>query len=424
MAKDSIHRWQFRAKFRAGFYSWKGSASASKNLRAAVSEIRKGYKNDPLEAVEATIYLMTCFWPAFRGIDDSGGALGNAIRAAIDKLVPLLIAAPADDELRKAWTLRLFEAIRADGIDHLSTLVEQWGTICVTDALRAYWIDELLPDTARAMRSRRDDYYYFCGTDACLSCLLESGRYDELRRLLDLDDPPFWSYESYWAQALVRQGRVDDALHHACSLLSEDDDLKDNLAVYCPEALAINRFCEATLYDAGRKREAYEQYALRAQPDMTYLAHFRSLVKRYPEYEPREILLDLMEKSGRPKQAWFSSARECQWYDVALQCAESGPVSPSTLATAARDTLESHPEFAWRVSLLAIKYLLVDYTKVDEHDVVVAVRQLVQGASNAGVLLEALATLQQVLALRKKAQKVPTLVQNELKRLGVSTQRQ
>jgi hypothetical protein len=423
MAKSSQQRWEFPAKFRAGLYSWKGSASATKNLHAAVSEIRRGYKSDPREAVEAIIYLMGCLWPTFRGIDDSGGGLGNAIRAAIDKLVPLLMAAPADDELRKAWTLRLFEAIRADGVEHLSPVAGQWGKICVTEALRAYWIEELLPDTVRALRSRRDDYYYFCGTAACLSCLLESGRYDELRRLLDLDDPPFWSYESYWAQALVRQGHVDDALHHAHSLLPDDDDLKGNLSVYCPTTLAIERFCEATLYDAGRKGEAYEYYALRAQPDMTYLAHFRSLVKRYPEYEPRKILLDLMEKSGRPKQAWFSAARACKCYDVALQCATSGPVSPTTLATAARDTLESHPDFAWRVSLLAIKYLLVNYTKVDEQDVVVAVRHLVQGACNAGVLLEALAALRQVLALRKKAQKVPSLVQKELKRLGLSRQR-
>jgi hypothetical protein len=161
MAKNSKHRWEFQTKFRAGLYSWKGSASATKNLRAAVSEIRKLSKSDPLEAVEATICLMGCFWPAFRGIDDSGGVLGNAIRAAIDKLAPLMIAAPADDELRKAWTRQLFEAIRADGVEHLSTLAGQWGTICVTDALRAYWIEELRPNAARAMRSRRDDFYYF-----------------------------------------------------------------------------------------------------------------------------------------------------------------------------------------------------------------------------------------------------------------------
>jgi hypothetical protein len=82
--------------------------------------------------------------------------------------------------------------------------------------------------------------------------------------------------------------------------------------------------------------------------------------------------------------------------------------------------LESHPDFAWQVSLLAIKYLLVDYRKVDEQDVVVSVRHLVQGAHNAGALKEAMARLRQVLALRKKAQKVPRIVKGELRRLGIS----
>jgi hypothetical protein len=88
------------------------------------------------------------------------------------------------------------------------------------------------------------------------------------------------------------------------------------------------------------------------------------------------------------------------------------------------DTLGSHPDFAWQVSLLAIKYLLVDYGKVEEEDVILAVRHLVQGACNAGVLGEALEALRQVLALRKKAQKVPSVVRKELKRLGLSRQKE
>ena len=130
--------------------------------------------------------------------------------------------------------------------------------------------------------------------------------------------------------------------------------------------------------------------------------------------------MDLIEKSGRPKQAWFSSARRCELYDIALQCAESGPVNPSTLATAARDTLGSHPDFAWRVSLLAIKYLLVDYTDVSEHDVTTAVRHLVEGARNAGRMEDGMTALCKVLDLRKKAQKIPRVVREELRRLGMS----
>jgi len=422
MSKPGKRQWEFKPKFRARLYSWNGSAKAAKNLRAAVSEIRKAYKSDPLEAVEAAVYLMGRFWPAFQDIDSSSGSLGGAVNATIDKLLPLVIDAPADEPLRKKWTCRLFEAVCDDGAEYLGRLTEQWGRICATDSLRGCWGEEFLPLTEKALKSRRDDYYYFVGTSACLSCLLESGRYDELRRLLDLDDPPFWHYESYWAEALLRQGRIDDAIRHARSLLpGDDDDDLDGFHAYSPDALEIKRFCEQTLYDVGRRREAYEQYSLAAQPDTTYLNHFRSLQRRYPEFEPREILMDLIEKSGRPKQAWFSSARKCELYNIALQCAESGPVNPSTLATAARDTLESHPDFAWRVSLLAIKYLLVDYTDVSEHDVTTAVRHLVEGARNAGRMEDAMTALRKVLDLRKKAQKIPRIVKEELNGLGVSS---
>lgn len=421
MSKSGKRQWGFKPKFRAGLYSWKGSAKATKNLRAAVSEIRKAYKTEPLEAVEAAVYLMGRFWPAFQDIDGSSGALGKAVNDTIDKLLPLVIDAPADEPLRKKWMVRLYKAICDDGVEYLGHLTEQWGRICVTDSLRGHWVEEFLPFTRKALKSRRDDYYYFVATSACLSCLLESGRYDELRRLLDLNDLPFWHYESYWAEAILRQGQIDDALRHARSLLPGDDEGgADGFHAYSPNALQIKQFCEQTLYDAGRRREAYEQYSLPAHPETTYLNHFRSLIRRYPEFEPGEILMDLIEKSGRLKQAWFSSARKCKLYDIALQCAESGPVNPSTLATAAQDTLGSHPDFAWRVSLLAVKYLLVDYVDVSEHDVTTAVRHLVEGARNAGNLGEAMGALRRVLDLRKKAQKIPRIVREELKRLGVS----
>lgn len=188
---------------------------------------------------------------------------------------------------------------------------------------------------------------------------------------------------------------------------------------YDPYQIEIPEFCERALIESGRRIEAYEQYALSATPLSTYLAHFRSLVRRYPEYEPEQILIDLIDKSGLPLKSWFSWARQCELYDLALQCVTDGPISPNTIATAARDTLELHPEFAWEFSLLAIKYLLVDYLKFDDTDVRIAVRNLVIGAQNAESLPEAMVGLRKVLALRKHAQKVPYLVKDELGRLGL-----
>ena len=418
MAKDTKPKWAFKPRFRVGLYSWNGTAKAAKNLRAAVSEIRKAYKKSPLEAVDAAIYLMERIWPALEHIDGSSGVLGRAVNDTIDKLLPLVIEAPADEQLRKKWTQRLFDAICDDGVEYLSPVTDHWGRLCVTDSLRYYWLEEFLPQAERALGSRREDYYYFAGTTACLSCLLESGRYEALRRLLDLANRPFWPYEAYWAEALLRQGRVDDAIQYAQSLISASSE-DGRLSPYDSTATAIDRFCEKVLYDAGRRREAYEQYSLHAMSSSTYLSHFQSLTRRYPEYEPRQILMDLIEKSGHRKQSWFSSARKCEMYDIALQCAESGTVNPSTLATAARDTAQSHPWFAWRVSLLGIKYLLLDYVDVSELNVSLAVRRLVEGARSAGELADALVALGQVLDMREKAQKIPRIVRAELHRLGV-----
>ena len=419
MAKDNKPKWAFKPKFRAGVYSWHGTAKATKNLRAAVSEIRKAYRKNPLDAADAAIYLMERIWPALEHIDGSSGALGRAVNDAIEKLLPLVIEAPADESLRKKWTYRLLDAIYDDGVEYLSPVTDQWGRLCATGSLRDYWLEEFLPQTERALGSRSEDYYYFVGTSACLSCLLESERHEELRRLLDLADRPFWPYEAYWAEALLRQGHVDDAIRHARSLIPGPSREDGRLYSYGSTATEIDRFCEKVLYDAGRRREAYEQYSLQAMSSSTYLSHFQSLTRRYPEYEPRQILMDLIEKSAHPKHSWFSSARKCEMHEIALQCAESGTVNPSTLATAARDTVQSHPWFAWRVSLLGIKYLLLDYVDVSELDVSLAVRRLVEGARNAGELEDALTALGQVLDMRRKAQKIPRIVQAELKRLGV-----
>jgi len=88
--------------------------------------------------VEAIVWLIGRFWPAFRDIDSSSGALSKAVDDTIDKLLPLVIDAPADEPLRKSWTVRLFEAICDDGVEYLGRLTEQWGRICVTHSLRGH----------------------------------------------------------------------------------------------------------------------------------------------------------------------------------------------------------------------------------------------------------------------------------------------
>jgi hypothetical protein len=127
MSRSKKRQWEFKPRFRARLYSWNGSTKATKNLRAAAAEIRKGYKTAPLEAVEAVVYLMGRFWPAFQDIDGSSGALGEAVNDTIDKLLPLVVDPPADEQLRKKWPLRLFDAICDDGVEYLGRLSNTLG---------------------------------------------------------------------------------------------------------------------------------------------------------------------------------------------------------------------------------------------------------------------------------------------------------
>ncbi|WP_201157058.1 hypothetical protein [Rhodobaculum claviforme] len=54
-----------------------------------------------------------------------------------------------------------------------------------------------------------------------LSCLLEAGRHDELLALLKLRNIRMWSDERFATEALLRQGREDEALARAKSMLQD-----------------------------------------------------------------------------------------------------------------------------------------------------------------------------------------------------------
>jgi hypothetical protein len=49
-------------------------------------------------------------------VDSSSGAIGAAVNRAIEELVGVIAAAPADVKTREAWLERLYEALAADGI--------------------------------------------------------------------------------------------------------------------------------------------------------------------------------------------------------------------------------------------------------------------------------------------------------------------
>ena len=216
MAKKT-HRWQFKARFRAKAYGWKGSSLASKRLREAVSEIKKVNRTDAMLAADGAVALMERLWPALEAIDSSSGALGNAVYRALHDVIPIVAAAPANVTSRSKWCDRLYEAIESDGVDYLSPVADHWARICHFDELVNQWADHMLP----LLRSVWSDSSggWVKGCTICLSCLVRAERYDELRELLNLKTYRFWCLDQYWAKALEQQGDVDGALAFAESQL-------------------------------------------------------------------------------------------------------------------------------------------------------------------------------------------------------------
>ena len=170
--------WAFRAGMRRGALGWRGSAKAIDRLKQATSEIKAAAKTDPVRAGEGVVVLAERIWPAFEQIDTSSGALGTAVNRTLDELIPILIAAPADEPTRARWIDRLIDAIQDDGVDYLSPLAERFGSIAAYPAL----MNRLADDTIGVVRSAwtAEGFAYAALAPVCLSCLLEAGRYDDL----------------------------------------------------------------------------------------------------------------------------------------------------------------------------------------------------------------------------------------------------
>ena len=211
MARKPVHKWAFKPGMRASAFGWRGSAKAIERLKSASAEIRAVNRADPVTAADGVVALAARIWPAFEHIDTSSGALGNAVRRTLDDLVPILIAGPADEKTRAKWLEQLRTAIEDDGVHYLAPISERFGEIAVYPALMTLHADR---DLALIHRAWSDwERYSHVGTATLtLSCLLEAARYDELLALLAVKKTRLWFDDKFGAEALLRQGREDDAL--------------------------------------------------------------------------------------------------------------------------------------------------------------------------------------------------------------------
>lgn len=348
MAARATHKWAFKPGVRAGAYSWKSSAKAIERLKSASSEIRAVARVDPVTAAEGAIALAHRIWPACEHIDTSSGALGNAVRRTLGELLPVLIKAPADEKTRAKWLEQIREAIEDDGVDYLAPIAHCFGRIAAYPALMNLHADRDL-DMIEAAWSDHERFTHVATGSLTLSCLLEAGRHDELLALLACKETHLWFDEKFGAEALLRQGREDDALAYAEALLQGD---RRPLGYQ-----DIAQFCECILVAQGREEEAYRRFSLPSASCNTYLAMWRDLVKRYPDLDARRILEDLIETQGS-KGKWFAAAKTARYFDIALDCAAQPSAAPATLIRAARDFVIKEPAFAAQVGLHAIEHLL------------------------------------------------------------------
>ena len=371
MAKASLQKWEFRARFRRHAFGWK-SQPAIKRIREAVSEIRKAARKDEVLAAEGAVLFLEKVSPALEHVDSSSGAIGTAVNNAVAALVEIVATAPADEKTRQGWLERLFEAHAADEIPYIETLAEHWGDLCASPDVASRWADELLGTTRMALSPDKGRRGHYHGTSACLSSLYAAGRYDDLLDVLK--DERFWHYKRWAVKALAAQGRKAEAIRLAESSRSP-----------WASDLDIDRLCEEMLLSSGLVDEAYRRYGLRANRAGTYAAWFRAVARKYPHKKPAEILGDLVAETPGEEGKWFAAAKDAEHYDEAIALARRTPCAPQTLTRAARDFEAKKPEFAIEAGMAALHWLVEGYGyEITGIDVLSAYSHTMKAAENAG----------------------------------------
>lgn len=361
-------QWAFRNRFRANAFGWKGSKLAIQRIKEAVKEIRK--VKAPLLCAEGAILLLERLWPALQGIDSSSGSLGNATSNAVHEMVQLIVDAPAEENVRSKWLHRLWKAMDEDGVDYLYEVGERWGELCTDQSVASHWADKLRSPLELSWKKGG----YFRGTPACLSCLLQAQRYEELLKLIDEAPYLSWSYRKYGVMAIAAAGKPEEAIRYAEASQGMNDG-------YTPIAAA----CEEILIDAGRHEEAYSRFALSATTATTHLARFRALAKKYPHKPQEQILRDLIASTPAEEGKWFATAKTLALFDVAAALARQSPVDIATLNRAARDFMEKEPDFALETALASLHWLAAgEFYEITGADVYDAVRYAWEASAKVG----------------------------------------
>ncbi|CAN5812070.1 hypothetical protein BH09MYX1_BH09MYX1_46920 [soil metagenome] len=345
--KSAAHPWAFRTRFRAKAFGWK-SQPAITGVREAVAEIKKVAKKSPVVAADGAVLLLERVSPALAHVDSSSGAIGSAVNRAIEDLVSISAAAPADATTREAWLERLYEARAADEVPYIEMLADCWGELCVTKDVASRWADREMGLTRRALSPDPTLRGHYHGAVACLASLYRAERYAEIVELLEPEK--FWPYKRWSAKAMAAMGKKAEAIALAESSRGPWTSSGD-----------VARICEEILLSSGLSDEAFERYAAEANGAGTYVATFRAVAKKYATKSPAEVLDRLVASTPGDEGKWFAAAKDAGLFYDAIALARRTPTDPRTLARAARDHADRQPAFALEAGLVALDWLALGY---------------------------------------------------------------
>ena len=384
-----ITAWAFRTRFRRGAFGWKGTQLAIDRINEALAEIRAVARRDPVRAAEGAVLLLEKLSPALCQIDSSSGALGNATYATVQELAPLISKVPVSAAVRQKWLDRLFSALQEDDPPYLESLGEHWGDLCATQELASTWADQLLPTLKNVLRERKSGAYaFFSGTSLCYSALFKANRHDQILELLALDPHPIWPYLVWGAKVLAARGQIDEAIPY----------LRERAGSTTSES-SIARFAEEELLKAGRRAEAFDQYALLANQANSNLSTFRALAKKYPELAKEKLLDYLVASTPNEAGKWFATAKTLKLLDQATRLAWASPCDPKTLNRAARDHLKTQPNFAMQCALASLHWMSLGHGyELTGMDVQEAHRLAIDAAFATQQTEQAQATIQNLLS--------------------------
>jgi hypothetical protein len=237
-----------------------------------------------------------------------------------------------------------------------------------------------------------------------LSALFHAERYAEIVDLLKTDT--IWPYQRWAVKALAAMGKKSDAIRYAeaCRGRWTHDG-------------AVDAMCEEILLSSGLVDEAYGRYGLRASRGPTYLATFRSTLRKYPHKAAAEVLNDLVSTTPGDEGKWFAAAKDAGLYDEAVSLARRAPCDPRTLTRAARDHATKQPAFATEAGLLALHWLVEGHGyEITGADVWSAYSTTMKAAEQAGRVAEIRARIRQLVAADRPGGFVTEILRKEIDR--------